>query len=85
MDWQKVEHVEKNKYEFPGNALNIHYYEALNLLFRIENSLRVFVYIILKSKFLDKWLEISITSDDENPTTISSIAKKRIAQDNNFE
>ena len=37
----------------PSNWIYIHYYEALNTLFRVENSLRVFVYVVLKNIFFD--------------------------------
>lgn len=61
----------------PYNWISIHYYDALNTLFRLENSLRVFVYVVLKNRLFDKWSTINITTDDANPGTISSIAKAR--------
>lgn len=84
MNWKSATNIENNKYDIPGDWLNIEYFEALNILFRIENSLRVFVYIILKNEFQEKWKDLSITSDDEETSTISSIAKKRISQDKNY-
>jgi len=68
----------------PKSWIHIHYYEALNILFRIENSLRVFAYVVLKNEFLDKWADINITSDDSESITIQSIAKKRIHQAQDF-
>ncbi len=68
----------------PKSWIHIHYYEALNALFRIENSLRVFVYIVLKNQLLDKWADINITSDDAETVTIKSIARKRIHQAQDF-
>lgn len=84
MDWKSPMNIEENKYDLPGNWLKIEYFEALNILFRVENSLRVFVYIILKNEFKEKWCELSITSDDEEKSTINAIAKKRISQDKNY-
>lgn len=84
MNWKEAKNIEKNKYELPGEWLKIEYFEALNILFRIENSLRLFVYIILKNEFQDKWDSLSITSDDQEDSVIKAIAKKRLAQDKNY-
>lgn len=84
MNWKSPDHIEDNKYDLPGNWLKIEYFEALNILFRFENSLRVFVYIILKNELKEKWCELSITSDDEEKSTINAIAKRRISQDKNY-
>lgn len=42
------------------------------------------MFIILKDEFLEKWKDLSITSDDEEDSTISAIAKRRMAQDKNY-
>jgi Swt1-like HEPN len=84
MNWKSSQHIDENKYELPGDWLKIEYFEALNILFRFENALRVFVYIILKNEFQEKWCDLSITSDDEEKSTINAITKKRIAQDKNY-
>ena len=84
MNWKTAQDIEDNKYNLPGDWLKMEYFEALNILFRIENALRIFVYIVLKNKFQDKWKDLSITSDDEESSTISAIAKKRISQDKNY-
>ena len=68
----------------PKSWIHIHYYEALNALFRIENSLRVFVYVVLKNQLLDNWADINITSDDSEVSTIKSIANKRMHQAQDF-
>jgi len=77
MEWKESNNIENNNYNLPGDWLKIEYFEALNILFRIENSLRVFVYVILKNQYKDKWKELSITSDDAETSTIGAIAKKR--------
>ena len=76
MQW---DHASKNDDAtlIPYNWIHIHYYDALNTLFRLENSLRVFVYVVLKNRLFDKWSTINVTSDDANPTTIGAIAKGR--------
>lgn len=84
MNWKEAKNTEKNIYDLPGDWLKIEYFEALNILFRIENSLRVFVFIILKNEFQDKWKDLSITSDDAETSTIGAIAKKRLSQDKNY-
>ena len=84
MNWKEAKNTEKNLYDLPGDWLKIEYFEALNILFRIENSLRVFVFIILKNEFQDKWKDLSITSDDAETTTLGAIAKKRLSQDKNY-
>jgi hypothetical protein len=84
MDWKQAKNRENNLYDIPGDWLKIEYFEALNILFRIENSLRVFVYIILKNEFQDKWKDLSITSDDSENSTLGAIAKKRLSQDKNY-
>lgn len=84
MEWKESKNIENNEYNLPGDWLKIEYFEALNILFRIENSLRVFVYLILKNQFKDKWKDLSVTSDDAEKSTIGSIAKKRLVQDKNY-
>jgi hypothetical protein len=85
MKWNKSKQKEdKFNIEVPTNWLQVHYYEALNVLFRTENALRIFVFIILKNEFADKWDEISISSDDETEGTIKSLAKRRHTQDQSF-
>jgi hypothetical protein len=84
MEWLGSENPQGNTYNLPGDWLKIEYFEALNILFRIENCLRIFVYIILKNEFKEKWRELSITSDDDEASIIAAIAKKRLAQDMNY-
>ncbi|MCR9506763.1 MULTISPECIES: Swt1 family HEPN domain-containing protein [Vibrio] len=83
MDWREQEllNVEKNDYEdpqynIPGDWIHIHSYEALNILFRFENSLRVFVYSILKKHKGANWANTNINKEE----TIFSAYKQRSAQ-----
>lgn len=84
MEWKESKNINENVYNLPGDWLKIEYFEALNILFRIENSLRIFVYIILKNQFKDKWKDLSAISDDADSSTIGAIAKKRLTQDKNY-
>lgn len=79
MNWLNVKKKDDGSFVIPQRWLHIHYYEALNILFRYENSLRVLVYLVLKNKYFDKWAECSFGESDESQS-ISSIAKKRISQ-----
>jgi hypothetical protein len=84
MDWKQSKNTENNIYELPGHWLKIEYFDALNILFRVENSLRMFVYIILKNEFKEKWKDLSVTSDDDETSSIGAIAKRRLNQDKNY-
>lgn len=83
MNWEKVKSGEGYlTYIIPESWLFIHYYEALTVLFRIENALRLFVFIILKKEFGSEWKNINI--DDEGQNTLEKIAKRRMSQAQNF-
>ena len=82
MEWKQATNIEGG-FSIPNRWIYIMYYEALNLLFRIENSLRVFVYIVLKNELRDKWAEAQVISDDEKGS-ITSLAKRRISQAQTF-
>lgn len=84
MEWKQASQKKDDSTIIPDSWIYIHYYEALNTLFRLENSLRVFVYIVLKNSFFDKWCDIQITSDDVEEATIETIAKKRRNQAQDF-
>jgi hypothetical protein len=84
MEWLKSKISSDSNLEMPYNWLKLEYFEALNVLFRIENALRVFVYIILKGEIGEGWADLSLINDDGKQTTIGAIAKKRLAQDKNY-
>lgn len=83
MDWKRGDPAALES-AIPSTWLFPHYYEALNTLFRIENALRVLVYVVLKTNKQDKWIDICLTSDEAGETTIGALAKKRIAQHQTF-
>jgi hypothetical protein len=84
MQWLPLKTGTDNQVAIPDNWLHPHYYEALTILFRLENALRVFVYVVLKNKYREKWKDLTVTSDESQQGTISSIARKRQSQANNF-
>jgi len=86
MDWKAslVKDENENLFQIPRRWVLLRYYEAFNLLFRIENALRVFVYTVLKTEFREKWPDIEIISDEAGAGSIASIAKKRMAQSQSY-
>ena len=84
MDWKTATQDAEGSQRIPTSWLYLHYYEALNLLFRIENALRVFVYMTLKCHQKAAWTNHQIPGEDGEEGTIASIAKRRIAQSEAF-
>lgn len=78
MDWERASKIEGGV-DIPESWVRLPYYEAFNLLFRIENALRVFVYIVLKSELNEEWQNAQLDQSDETGT-ISSVARKRSSQ-----
>lgn len=79
MDWRNIVKLENGAIKVPSRWLHLHYYEALNILFRVENSLRMLVYVALKNQYKNQWGQTSLSSDDGD-TSISAIARKRKSQ-----
>ena len=84
MEWKSSSRTDQGLFKIPKRWLHIHYYEALNILFRFENSLRVFVYSVLKNGFLDKWKECTFSVGEADPESIRNLASKRIKQAESF-
>jgi hypothetical protein len=84
MEWKSANKNDQGLISIPKRWLHIHYYEAMNILFRFENSLRVFVYTVLKNEFLDKWQECNFSFPGADANSINSIARKRIGQAESF-
>ena len=80
MNWKYAQVMENGLIKAPERWLHLHYYEALNILFRFENSLRVFVYAVLKNKYHDEWKECSFKSSGADSKTIKGLAAIRISQ-----
>lgn len=81
MKWENTKKTEDGRPAIPFSWLHVHYFEAMNILFRVENSLRVFVFVILKNTFQEDWINTSISDADGS---IASIFKKRIYQINSY-
>lgn len=80
MDWGKVEKSENESIIIPSRWLHLYYYEALNILFRFENSLRVFVYTVLKNELKERWQDAALSGGG----TIKIETKKRIHQSKDY-
>lgn len=80
MDWKKAEKNDDEFVKIPERWLHLYYYEALNILFRFENSLRVFVYVVLKNELKNKWQEAALSGGG----SIQSETKKRITQSKDY-
>jgi len=76
MQWKNAEGTEGGAIKVPDQWLHLYYYEALNILFRFENALRIFAYSILKNELGEKW-DLAAIGDG---ITIRTETKKRIAQ-----
>lgn len=83
MEWKQPVRAEDGSVKIPESWIFLRYYEALNVLFRIENALRVFVYIVLKNELKDNWVDAHVRGDDEE-STVGALAKKRMGQAKTF-
>ena len=75
MIWRKTTIDDNGNLSIPTSWLKLHYYETLTILFRVENALRLFVYLVLKEHYAEKWQNLEISSDEEAKTTIAATAK----------
>lgn len=82
MEWKQAS-VTEDGVSIPERWVHLHYYEAFNLLFRIENALRMFVYLVLKTRLRDKWADAQVLGEDEQGT-LASLAKLRMARAQTF-
>lgn len=84
MEWHSVVKKDDNSLIIPDRWLHLHYFEALNILFRTENSLRVFVYVVLKNLSQDKWDETMVQVSEDKQLSITSIASSKISKQNDM-
>ena len=80
MDWKPATKLD-GKIEIPSTYIYLRYYDAINVLFRVENALRMFVYIILKSNHFEHWQSLNIASDEGKDLTILAATSQRRTQD----
>ncbi|HEV2626575.1 MAG TPA: hypothetical protein VGV62_15965 [Xanthobacteraceae bacterium] len=73
MDWKSAVTKEGGAIRIPERWLHLYYYEALNILFRMENALRVFVYVVLKNNLKEKWPDASFQTSEEQQSTCPAI------------
>ena len=76
MDWISAESNKDGTVKIPERWLHLYYYEAFNMLFRFENALRLFVYVVLKHNIGKDW-DLAIIGEN---VTIRTETKKRIRQ-----
>lgn len=76
MEWKSAEVKDDGAVKIPERWLHLYYYEALNILFRFENALRLFVYVVLKKNLGKDW-DLAALGDG---ITIRTETKKRITQ-----
>lgn len=84
MEWKPAIRNDQGLLKVPNRWLHIHYYEAFNILFRFENSLRVFLYAILKNEHFEKWSDCNFSMPGGEAAAIKTIAARRINQADNF-
>lgn len=84
MEWKSAIKNDHGLIKLPKRWLHIHYYESLNILFRFENSLRVFVYIIMKNEYFSRWADSNFSMNGGDAKAIKSIASRRISQADSF-
>lgn len=83
MEWKSAQQEKEQRFVVPQRWLHIHYYDALNVLFRFENSLRVFVFAVMKNEHFDAWCTVTFDTGGQQKT-IAHLASKRISQADNF-
>ncbi len=76
MEWRPAEAGDNRNFKIPERWLHVYYYEALNILFRFENALRLFVYVVLKRQLGKEW-DLAALGDG---ITIRTETRKRIHQ-----
>lgn len=76
MEWKPAEQKGDGVYKIPERWLHLYYFEALNILFRFENALRLFVYVVLKKQLGKDW-DLASLGDG---ITIRTETRKRLAQ-----
>lgn len=95
MNWSEARHLGeflendypcvRDRWDLPETWLPMHYFEAMNCLFRIENALRLLVYVSLKREFRENWANIAMSTEDSATANLTAVARKRSNKDDQFE
>jgi hypothetical protein len=84
MDWEQAKDNKNGTFQIPGSWIHISHYEALNILFRMENALRIFVYCVLKESYGSDWVGLQISTLETESIAIGKLAARRISQQQDF-
>lgn len=84
VDWNQAKEERTNVYEIPARWVGIDHYEALNIMFRVENALRIFVYCILKREYGSRWQGLEISTAEISKIAISKLVSRRLEQQEDF-
>lgn len=84
MKWESAKKKGDGAISIPERWLHLHYYEALNILFKMENALRVFVYVILKNRAHDNWDKTTLQVQENKHLSIADAASSRMKQAEGF-
>jgi len=91
MDWEFIKPPKVDKYfqlmegydwKIPLFYLPIIYFDIFNLLFKLENSLRIFVYYVLRCSFKQGWGNTQISDTDES--TLTKLFKQRRSEHDKY-
>lgn len=69
-------------HDIPWHCVPVYYFDAFNLLYHFENSLRLFIYSILKSELRENWFNTKIREDKD--LTILNTYKHRKKELENY-
>ena len=78
-EWPNTRGMQYTGVGIPNTWLPLRYYQAYNMLYRMENGLRVFVYMILKKTFQENWWReplFSFEQDAKPSLSVKSVAGK---------
>jgi hypothetical protein len=64
VNWPYTTRKRSGSWCLPLNHIPVRYFDAFQMLFRLENSLRVLVYVALKADRFDQWLNTEIPPSD---------------------
>ncbi len=78
MKWQSIQPVTKDvhtAWSIPDDYLPTRYYDVYNMVFRLENAMRMMVFAVLKATHGSKWGDVVIRK--EKGTTLAGLCESR--------